>query len=494
VAKLTIELGATIGKLKRGLANARAELKGWSQRVAKLGKVGLAVGAGALAAGLATLTKRAVELAAKFQQTQVAFNAMLGDSQKAASLIEALTEFSTKTPFSPEKVQQAAKTLLSFGFTAEEVKKTLKPLGDVAAGTGKDFQELAVIFGQIKSAGRLMGQDLLQLINAGFNPLQVMSEKTGKSVTQLKDDMSKGLITFDMVEQAFIDATSAGGLFNDMMAKQSETLIGKVSTLKGNFDELLKTLGSGSTGFLADLVEQLNEATKGFQEMATAMEAANSSGIDTGMGFDFRNLVARLIEVNAATGNPLAKSMLPYAGELREAVLRKQGIELGGPSEAEIESARLGRTPTEPLAGNDITERLEKEAKLRDELNGEIADWITDLEAEHNKTLREIAQDNSILEQQARAAREFARDSLREGIAMNEKRASELEASIAQAFRPQGEIASGLARIGGERGITLARNVPERQLSELQAIRKGIDVMKDALQQIDTTPAWPGGR
>jgi tape measure domain-containing protein len=223
---------------------------------------------------LAGLTKRAVTLAAQFQQTQVAFNAMLGDSQKAAALIEALTEFSTKTPFSPEKVQQAAKTLLSFGFTADEVKKSLKPLGDVAAGTGKDFQELAVIFGQIKSAGRLMGQDLLQLINAGFNPLQVMSEKTGKSVAQLKDEMSKGLITFEQVEQAFIDATSAGGLFNDMMAKQSETVIGKVSTLKGNFDELLKTIGEGSTGPLNQMLEKLNDVVKAMGEVAAAGQVA----------------------------------------------------------------------------------------------------------------------------------------------------------------------------------------------------------------------------
>ena len=178
MAKLRIELSATIDKLKKGLANGTKAVKSWSDRVAKIGKVALGVGAGSLASALAFSAKRAVELAAAFQQTTVAFNTMVGDAGKAAQLIDALTEFSTKTPFTPEQVQKAAKTLLAFGFAADEVKGTLKILGDVSAGTGKDLTELAVIFGQIKSAGRLMGQDLLQLINAGFNPMQVMSEKT----------------------------------------------------------------------------------------------------------------------------------------------------------------------------------------------------------------------------------------------------------------------------------------------------------------------------
>jgi tape measure domain-containing protein len=476
VAKLTIQLGATIGKLKRGLASARSELKNWSKRVAKLGKVAIGVGVGAFAAGLAGLTKRAVTLAAQFQQTQVAFNAMLGDSQKAAALIEALTEFSTKTPFSPEKVQQAAKTLLSFGFTADEVKKSLKPLGDVAAGTGKDFQELAVIFGQIKSAGRLMGQDLLQLINAGFNPLQVMSEKTGKSVAQLKDEMSKGLITFEQVEQAFIDATSAGGLFNDMMAKQSETLIGKVSTLKGNFDEFLKGIARGTTGPLTDMLDRLNDIVKKMVEVANAGEKAAQVGAKIEAPLGLASAAADGLAIAYGIGKLKIESQAATAEELAEALKKVREAQVGSLDEL-IEGARIFN-----VEGKDVTSEVEDLWKALDGLGDSVGDAMTDMEAEDNKMLMGLGGPPD--------PRRKQRAALREGIAVSKERAAELEKSIGAAFRPQGEIASNLSRIGGERGIAVSRNIPEKQLQELVAIRDGIKVLENQLGKLDGPPRF----
>lgn len=479
MAKLTIELGATIGKLKRGLSNARSELSNWSKRVAKLGKVAIGVGVGALAAGLAAVTKRAVELAAKFQQTQVAFRAMVGDSREAAKLIDALTEFSTKTPFSPEKVQDAAKTLLSFGFTVEEVRKSLKPLGDVAAGTGKDFKELAVIYGQVKSAGRLMGQDLLQLINAGFNPLQVISERTGKSVAQLKDEMSKGLITFDQVEQAFIDATSAGGLFNDMMEQQSKTVGGLVSTVKGNFDEFLKTVAAGTTGPLTDMLNKLND-------IALAMTEVVKAGEEVGNGIS-ANIVDPISgakhEVNALTlaykiGRLEIESQAPTWKEIEEAAKSIRESQ-EGTAKKQKESAGFiiadefgERTSAEDAAAN----------KALRGLSAQIADDMSDLEAESNKVLMGLGGPPDPRAGQAAA--------LREGIAFNQERARELEASISAAFRPQGEIASSLSRIGGERGIAVSRNIPEKQLKELEGIRKGVEIMENTLKNLN--PTFPG--
>jgi tape measure domain-containing protein len=563
VAKLTIQLGATIGKLKKGLASARSEVKNWSKRMGKLGKVALGVGVGAFAAGLATLTKRAVTLAAAFQQTQVAFNAMLGDSQKAASLIEALTEFSTKTPFSPEKVQQAAKTLLSFGFTADEVKKTLKPLGDVAAGTGKDFQELAVIFGQIKSAGRLMGQDLLQLINAGFNPLQVMSEKTGKSVSQLKDEMSKGLITFQQVEQAFIDATSAGGLFNDMMAKQSETVIGKVSTLKGNFDELLKTMAAGTTGPLSKFVGKLNEVVVAFQDIEKAREAASGEGVevdDVKLADRLKAAAVRIgkgmeaVDVFDVLPDRMKRGIDKVESELMESATGR--LELAAPTAAEKEGLSA-----KAQAARDAAKVAEQEARFADinkRINEQISQAVGDtskavgpdldfnaieqISKRFNLSAEEVANQieggairvsdilrefggefgvaiagladedfaetaaqsmarvrkeilakarREVEKQQAEEAMAGAKTGLRDAIAVNRERAGELEKSIAASFRPQGEIASNLARIGGERGISLGRNVPEKQLQELKGINDGIKILEEQLKNLDQQKVFP---
>lgn len=106
-------------------------------------------------------------------------------------------------------------------------------------GDKQKMQSLALAFSQASSAGKLQGQDFLQLINAGFNPLQVISERTGKSMSVLKDEMSKGKITADMLSQAFQWATDEQGLFYNGAEKAGTTTIGRLNQIKDTFSEFI---------------------------------------------------------------------------------------------------------------------------------------------------------------------------------------------------------------------------------------------------------------
>ncbi|HZI24553.1 MAG TPA: tape measure protein [Chryseolinea sp.] len=225
-----------------------------------------------IVAGLTQLGKKILDLGIKQEQLNIAFTTFLGSASKAKTLLAELTKFSIVTPFSPDQVNQAAKALLAFGVKGREIIPTLKMLGDVSAGTGKDLTEMAIIFGQIRSTGRLMGQDLLQLINAGFNPLQIISEQTGKSVAKLKDEMEKGRISFEMVAGAFKTATSEGGLFFNLMDKQSVSIGGKLSTVAGNIEEVFKNIFSATSGPLADFVDKLTTISEAFLLMSRTPE------------------------------------------------------------------------------------------------------------------------------------------------------------------------------------------------------------------------------
>lgn len=225
-----------------------------------LGAISLA----AITAQIIGLGKKIFELGVAQEQTNIAFTTFLGSAQKAKQVIADLTKFSIVTPFTPDQVNRAAKTLLAFGVQSEELIPTLKMLGDVSSGTGKDLSEMAVIFGQIRSTGRLMGQDLLQLINAGFNPLQIISEQTGKSVAKLKKEMEEGKISFEQVAGAFKTATSEGGLFFNLMEKQSQSIGGVVSTITGNIEEGFKNIFSSQSGALKDFVDQLQTLSEAF--------------------------------------------------------------------------------------------------------------------------------------------------------------------------------------------------------------------------------------
>lgn len=185
----------------------------------------------AMTAGIGVVTRLGMEA----EKTATAFNVLVGDEARAAKMLGEINKYADETLWDRAGTQEAAKTMLGFGVSTESVVKDLKMLGDVAMGDKNKLQQLALVFGQISAAGKLQGQDLLQLINAGYNPLLDISALTGKSVATLKDEMSKGLITFDMVQAAFERATGEGGKFNRMTEQIAQTSYGAFEQLKGKF-------------------------------------------------------------------------------------------------------------------------------------------------------------------------------------------------------------------------------------------------------------------
>jgi tape measure domain-containing protein len=205
-----------------------------------------------------------VELSAQMEDTTTSFEVMLGSAEAANTMLADLIKFSDATPFEDMQITDAAKMLLNFGIAANDIMPSIQMLGDVSGGNAEKFSRLSLAFGQVSSQGKLMGQDLLQMINAGFNPLQEMSRTTGKSVAQLKDEMSKGLVTFDMVRNAFMSATGEGGKFHDMMLKQSETWHGLTSTLTGSLNSIKRAFGDIIMEGLKPLLKIVIKLTQGF--------------------------------------------------------------------------------------------------------------------------------------------------------------------------------------------------------------------------------------
>ena len=222
----------------------------------------------AAAGGLAVF-KTAFDSAVNIQKNQIAFQTLTKDVEKGNKLFAELTEFANVTPFQTDEVQAAGKTLLAMGVESGKVAKTMQMVGDVAAITGNSIGDMAMIFGQIRSVGKLTGERLNQLRERGFDPLKVISEQTGESVVSLQAKMSKGLITFDMVEGAFQRATDAGGQYANGMQQLSETLGGKWSTMMG---KLQNTLGevmlqfqdslAGVIDYIISLVDWMGKNTE----------------------------------------------------------------------------------------------------------------------------------------------------------------------------------------------------------------------------------------
>ena len=225
------------------------------------------------AAGFFTLqaaqgfARKIFEVRQEIESLQTSFRILVGDKDKADALFQGIKEFATSTPMQMKDLASAAQTMMGFGIPLEQIMENLKAIGDVSMGDAQRFQALALSFSQMSAAGKLMGQDLMQMINAGFNPLATMAEKTGKSIGTLKDEMSKGAISADMVRQAFIDATSEGGKFHGMLEEQSKTLKGAYSNLQGAIDDMLNSIGEKMQGTFTSAIDSATYLAKNYEEV-----------------------------------------------------------------------------------------------------------------------------------------------------------------------------------------------------------------------------------
>ncbi len=203
----------------------------------------------------------------EMEQYQAGLETMLGSTEKANKMLSTLKTMASKTPFETTDLIKASQTMLSFGLDANKTTDYLQMLGDVSMGNKEKLGSLALSFSQVQSTGRLMGQDLLQMIGQGFNPLQIISEKTGRSMADLKKDMENGAISADMVTEAFKIATSEGGRFFGAMDKQSQTTEGKISTLKDGFMTAAGTLTESLLPTLTTFVTKLTELFNWFSQL-----------------------------------------------------------------------------------------------------------------------------------------------------------------------------------------------------------------------------------
>lgn len=211
--------------------------------------------------------KQIIAVRGEIESLQISFETLAGKT-KGDALFGEIRQFAVSTPMMMKDLASGAQTMLAFNIEIEKVMPMLRAIGDVSMGDAQKFNSLTLAFSQMSATGKLMGQDLLQMINAGFNPLSVISEKTGKSIGDLKEEMEKGKITTDMVTEAFLSATAAGGKFHGMLEKQSHGINGAVSNLQGAIDDLYNSIGESSQGIISGAINGATYLVKNYEAIA----------------------------------------------------------------------------------------------------------------------------------------------------------------------------------------------------------------------------------
>lgn len=215
-------------------ANAFGSIATGIENVAKRVAL-LAVGSG----GLGTVFLKS---AADLQQTSKSFEVLIGNADTANKLFAQIKRFADATPFEFPELAKSAQTLLGYGISVNDVFKRLKMLGDISAVTGADLGSLAVVFGQVTGAGRLMGQDALQLVNNHIPITTILTKKLGISAKELRDRIEAGTISTQIFTEALQGITEKGGIAFEGTDQLAKTFNGRMSTLKDTVMEFGRNL------------------------------------------------------------------------------------------------------------------------------------------------------------------------------------------------------------------------------------------------------------
>ncbi|MEQ2508736.1 tape measure protein [Segatella sinensis] len=277
--------------------------------------VGGFMGAFAVSA-LVDFGREAIDAQSKVEQLEISFRTLLGSQEKASALIAEIKSYGTVTPYDTEGLAQAARLMLSYGMSSSKIMPTLQMLGDIAMGDKDKLQSLTLAFSQMSASGRVCKEDLNQMVDAGFNPLQIISEKTGKSIGELTDEVSKGAISVQDIEQAFIDATSEGGKFHNMVNNMSDSIAGKTAQMTDNWEAFKASIGALLKPAYLGAIQT---TTSAIDAMTKAVERLRAIAGDVTVGDgDYNNSTQNALKYATDKGNKGGKTQ-----KQKEAIRKK---------------------------------------------------------------------------------------------------------------------------------------------------------------------------
>lgn len=246
-----------------------------------------------------SLIQSGIEYNAQIESYRVGLTNMLGDAQAANEAMAAIQEDAARTPFSVDSLTQANQLLISAGENAGYSRKVIMALGDAVSATGggnAELSRMAANLQQIANVGKASAIDIKQFAYAGINVYQVLADYTGKTVQEVQNMT----ISYDLLSEALIAASEEGGRYYNAMDTQSQTMNGRVSTLKDNVSQLAGLMTGDLSSGIGVVISNLNDMT------VAAIDAYKTDG--------WKGLGEAILELN----NPI-NSVIKKFGELGSA-------------------------------------------------------------------------------------------------------------------------------------------------------------------------------
>lgn len=327
IAGITVKIAADIADFQNKIADMQNSFHGLAKAAESTSRVqnsfqGMAMAAAGaskallgslagVAAGLGAVGLKSVNMAAEMEQSRIAFTTMLGSAQKAKSFLAELSSFAAKTPFEFKGLEESSKLLLAFGFNAKEIIPTMTAVGNAIAGLGGGTAEIDRVvraLGQLKSKGRVSAEEMMQLAEIGIPAWEMLAQKIGVDIPTAMKMAEKGAIPATTAIQGIIEGMNKK--FPNMMEQQSQTILGKLSTIKDSGAAIMRTLGDKIVDAL-DVKDRLSSVTDWLTEFSQSIE---KSGIkETIDKFFSEDMKAKIVIVAGAITGALVPAFASLA-------------------------------------------------------------------------------------------------------------------------------------------------------------------------------------
>lgn len=412
--------------------------------------------------GIKEFLGQIIQVRGEFENIETSLRVLLGgDTERLGRLLKEMKEYALISPLTTKDMASAMQMMIGFGIQAEDAMTYLKALGDISMGNTVHFNSLALAFSQMSAAGKLMGQDLNQMINAGFNPLQQISEKTGKSIGELKDEMSKGAISAQMVQQAFIDATSEGGKFYGMATEGAKTINGQISMLQESMDNMFNDMGQASQGAIVSAIQLTTKLVENYEAVGkvlislvaaygtykaalianTALELARNKALLVTIKNTKLAIAVQTAFNNVVKKHPLAliaSLAIGAATAIYNFTKRTEEASIAQETMAKINSQAASSIQEEKTRIETLNEILHDNTKSYDErknaldsIKSTVKDYHADLTTEGELINDNTEAINKYIDAQMRAAKV---DALKSGISSSYSKVSEAATNLKQKF------------------------------------------------------------
>lgn len=266
----------------------------------------------------------------EFQQSEIAFETMLGSATKAKAMINDLANLAATTPFDMSGVVSGAKQLLAYGIEADKITETMRRLGDVSAGLGLNLQDIAWLYGTTMTQGRLFSRDLYQFTGRGIPLSEELAKQFGVTKDKVSELVTAGKVGFPEVQKAIWSMTSEGGEFGGLMEKQSKSITGQIANIQDTIEMAINDLGTQTEGIMNSALSITSTVVDHWQEIGAAiLSAASAIGLYKAMAVGMAAWDAGTASVGYQAELLALQAILPLKEEehrtdLEEAVAKGQ--------------------------------------------------------------------------------------------------------------------------------------------------------------------------